>query len=219
MKNLLYLTTFILTLNSCAQQSKWEPKEFSLKVCDCFEKLNQGSIDERLDPCFSSPINENIDLIHTTFYPEKTSEDALYKYMTDVTIELVRNCDKFYNEINSMYSEFYPKIDFDTVQKSIIELTDSITSNDIPDSTKIKLLHKRISLYTKARKFENALNDIKIMSSEFGNVKETHFVSAYIFMSQKEYEKALEQIDLAIKYDNPDYILYKELIKRRKNSR
>jgi len=139
----------VLGLVGCNVNQKINPDKLAEQACDCFEQLETGTIDERLDPCLSSPINENFDLIHKSYYTDEPPENAILNYMMDVSILMIQNCDKFFSEMDSMYTNFYPETDEQTVKEEIMALQDSILNGSQSDSIKIGLLHKRIALLTR----------------------------------------------------------------------
>lgn len=216
MKRLSTILILISVFVSCDNKHKFKPETLSGQACQCFEKQNSGTIDERLKPCLSTPINEDFDEIHKLYYENQRADSAITKYMMDVTIIMIRDCNKFYNELDSMYSNFYAQVDKATVNGQLTTIQDSISNDLVIDSIKIKLLHKRISLLTKARDFNEALNDIQILGTKYGLESQTHFVKAYIFRTQKKYNEAIVELDKAIESGDENYIIFKELIKRKK---
>ena len=185
-------------------------------ACECFEKLEEGSIDDRLTPCLSQPINENVEQIHKIYHQDKSIEEALKNYIMDVSIIMIHSCDKYYAELDNMYTNMYPEIEYTSVQSQLQLLSDSIISPHLADTSKVSYLQEKISLLTKARKFDEALESIDQMSNEFSSESETYWVKAYIFRTLGNYDLAIDEIDKAIASGNEDSMIFKELIKRKK---
>lgn len=219
LKYMRILPTILILISvfaSCDSKRKFEPETLAGQACECFEKQNTGTIDERLKLCLSTPINENFVEIHKHYYENKPADSAISNYMMDVTIIMIQECNKFYNELDSMYSNFYAQVDKASVSGQLSTIQDSISNDLVIDSIKIKLLHKRISLLTKARDFNEALNDIQILGTKYGIESQTHFAKAYIFRAQKKYDEAIVELDKAIESGDKGYIIFKELIRRKK---
>jgi hypothetical protein len=185
-------------------------------ACECFNKLQEGTIDDRLFPCLSQPINNNIEEIHKNYRPNDPIETALSNYMMDVTVTMIHTCDKYFFELDSMYTNMYPVTDYSFVQQKIEIISDSINIPNLSDSLKISLLHKKISHLTEARKFDEAMESIKWMSNEFSNESEMYWVKAYIHRGLGEYDLAIVELDNAIDSGNESSRIFKELIKRKK---
>ena len=79
--------------------------------------------------------------------------------------------------------------------------------------------HEKISLLTNARKFDQALASIDQMSNVFLNESETYWVKAYIYRSLGKYDLAIGEIDKVIASGNEVSMIFRELIKRKKNGR
>lgn len=216
---ILITLIFAAGLISCSNQNKLTPEAMAESACDCFEKLEVGSIDDRLSPCLSEPINENVEQIYNSYQPDKPVETALEDYMMEVSIIMIHNCDKFYVELDSMYTDMYPEIEYSSIQPKLQLLSDSINGTQLSDTSKIALLHEKISLLTKARKFDEALASIDQMSNEFLNESETYWVRAYIYRFMGKYDLAIGEIDKAIASGNEGSMIFRELIKRNKNGR
>ncbi len=63
MTKAVFLSLFIVVIYSCSPSKKLDAETMATNACDCFNQLTEGTIDERLTPCFSQPISENSSLI------------------------------------------------------------------------------------------------------------------------------------------------------------
>lgn len=219
MKSTILILFSVLTLFSCTgQKDELSSDNLAKNACECFEKQKGGSIDDKLTPCLSNPINENQHKIHDIFYSDLSLEAAIKKHMMETSINMVHNCDQYYYELDLMFTNMYPETKFEQVKEDIDALTDSITGTSEMDSIKLGLIHQKISLLTKSRKLDQALNEIEFLSRNYSPA-ETYFIKMYIYLLQEKYDESLEQIYKAMKEGNDDYIFYAELIKRKKNNR
>jgi hypothetical protein len=217
MKSLILIFSLILTLVSCQGQDI-KPETFAENACDCFEKQTNGDIDSRLDPCFSKPISDQFVEIHKVYYTNLPEEVAIKKYMTDVMVLMIKNCDKFYIELDIMYINFFPEIKIETVEKDLAVMKDSLSNNLVPDSIKIKLLNKRVNLLTKARKFDEAMKEIAILDKQYGRKNDNYFIKAYIFKSKGNYKGALIEINnLLHTNQNDEFIIFQAILTRKLN--
>ncbi|MBX2980350.1 MAG: hypothetical protein KF905_13725 [Flavobacteriales bacterium] len=204
-----------LAIASCNNTHKLMPDSLATQACECFEQQTSGTIDERLYPCFSKPVNDNFNEIHQFYEKDKPMEVALMNYMMDVTISMIHNCDMFFYEMDSMYTNFYPAIDRETFVDQLSQIQDSLEIEHHSDSLIIELLHRRVSLLTRAREFELAMSDIHTLRTKYDEASETHLVTAYILRDQHKYDQAIIELDQAIAMGNPDHRVLKELVKRR----
>jgi len=219
MKNTTLIIISILILVSCAvQKNELSSENLAKNACECFEKQKGGSIDDKLTPCLSNPINENQHEIHDIFHSDLSLEAAIKKHMMETSINMVHTCDKYYYELDMMFTSMYPETNFEQVKEEIDALTDSIASISEMDSIKLGLIHQKISLLTKSRKLDEALNEIDFLSRNYSPA-ETYFIKMYIYRLQEKYDESLEEIEKAVKEGNNDYVFYTELIKRKKNDR
>lgn len=204
---------------SCANQNKFNIEAMADRACDCFNKVNKGTIDDKLSPCLSEPVNENIEEIHKKYSTNEPVDIALQNYMSQVLVIMIHTCDKYYLELDSMYTNMYPEIEYDSVKQQIEKLSDSIDNPSLSDSSKIYILHKKISLQTKSRQFNEAFISVDQMTNQFLNESETYWIRTYLYKSTGKYDLAIKEIDKAINSGNESSILIKELIKRKKNGR
>ena len=219
MKNTILILCTVLVLTSCSDQNdKLNSENIAKNACECFVKQNSGSIDEKLKPCLSDPINESQHDIHDAYYSNNSLEEAVSKHMMDAMIYMVHNCDQYYHELDMMFTNMYPETSFEQVEEEINALTDSIVSNTEMDSIKLGLIHQKISLLTKSRKLHDALKEIEFLSLNY-SPSETYFIKMYIYRLQEKYDESLEEIDKAVKEGNQGYVFYAEMIKRKKNDR
>lgn len=216
MKRFTTLLIFLSIFSSCNKTHSLKSETMAVQACECFGQQTTGTIDERLDPCLAKPINENINEIHKFYDTDKPVEVAMKNYMMDVMVKMISDCDKFFNEMDLMYTNFYPQLDKQQIVGQLSQIQDSLVSDNLTDSLAVRLLHKRIALLTRARDFENAISDIQTLGTKFGRQSEVYLVTAYIFRAQMKYDEALIELDKAIEAGNKDYILFKELVKRRK---
>ena len=219
MKNTILIICFALALASCSgQNDKLSSENIAKSACECFVNQKSGSIDEKLKPCLSDPINENQNKIRDTYYSNNSIEGAVSKHMMDAMIFMVHNCDQYYHELDMMFTNMYPETSFEQVKEDIYALTDSIAGISEMDSIKLELIHQKISLLTESRKLDEALNEIEFLSRNYSPA-ETYFIKMYIYRLQEKYDESLEEIDKAVKQGNEGYVFYAELIKRKKNDR
>ena len=202
---------------ACRREEELKPETLAAQACECLEQQSKGTIDERLEPCFSKPINEKIDQIHKQYYTSEPLDRAIQNYMLDVTVMLIRNCDKFSSEMDLMYTNFYPEISPEEFQREMKVIKDSIDNNLITDSTEIKLIHKRITLNSRSRNFKDAIKEIEILENNFNLKSETHFARAYILRANGDYDGAISEIKKAMNLgENRDYAIFIELLEKKK---
>jgi len=219
MKNTILIISLITTLASCSgQNDKLSAESIAINACECFANQNSGSIDDKLKPCLSDPINESQHEIHDAYYSDISLEEAVSQHMMDAMIYMVHNCDQYYNELDMMFTNMYPETNFELIKKEIDALSDSIAGIVDNDSIKLGLIHQKISLLTKSRKLNEALKEIEFLSSNY-SPSETYFIKMYIYRLQEKYDQSLEEINKAVKEGNEGYIFYAEMIKRKKNDR
>ncbi|MCF7559561.1 hypothetical protein L3X39_02850 [Sabulilitoribacter multivorans] len=217
MKNTILTLCAVLVLTCCSSKNdKLSVESIAKNTCECFSNQNSESIDEKMKPCLSDLINQNQHEIHKAFYSNKSLEDAVSKHMMDAMIYMVHNCDQYYHELDMMFTNIYPETSFENVEEDINLLTDSITGIAEIDSIKLGLIHQKISLLTKSRKLDDALDEIDYLSKNY-SPSETYFIKMYIYRLQEKYHESLNEIDKAVNEGNVEYVFYAELIKRKKN--
>ena len=203
----------------CSSQNKQLSSETIAKnACECFTKQKNGSFDEKLTPCLSKPINDNQHEIHNALYSSLSLEEAISKHMMKSMVYMIHNCDQYYQELDMMFTNMYPKTTYEQVEKEVDSLTESIEGIAEIDSIKLGLIHQKISFLTKARKLDEALDEIEFLSQNY-SPSETYFIKMYIYWIQEKYDQSLQEIDKAVIEGNDGYSFYAELIKRKKNDR
>jgi hypothetical protein len=214
-KRILPILILVLVFLSCDNQRKLEPDSLAEQACECFGQQGSGTIDQRLNPCLSKPINENIEEIHKYYHKDEPLENAVQSYSMDVLILMIGRCDKLYDEFDLMYTNFYKEIERETIREQLASISDSLSDDIVSDSLKIKLLHTRISLLTQARDFDEAILDIHTLRTKYHRESETHLVTAYILRAQGKYDEAIVELDKAIDSGDKGYVVFKELVKRK----
>ncbi|SMD37031.1 hypothetical protein SAMN04488029_3198 [Reichenbachiella faecimaris] len=218
MRNLLIIFCTAIISFSCSPTSNISPEKLAKNACECFSQLNSGSIDERSTPCLSTPINDNQEEILDKYYSNLTLQDALTTHMMKVTVVMIQSCDKYFDELDGMFTNMYPETPDSDVILDIQALQDSINDIQLADSIKLNLLHKKLALLTKSRQLEEALNLADSISNDYSE-SETYLIRTYIFTLQGKYEMALEQVNKAVNAGNKGYNIFGELIKRKKKDR
>ena len=220
MKQTIALLALTLTLFACDRKNEHDPTVLATEVCSCFNDRTSGSIDSRLDTCFAKRVNDQFNDIHKVYYTEEPVEVAMQKYMLDVTLSMVRNCDKFANEVDSMYTNFFPKISKDSLKTDLVSIEDSLKNTSLKDSDRVSLLSRRINLLMRARQFRRAMEDMEILDRKYQHETENRFARAYIYRAEGKYDEAIKIVSESIEKDKKeDFKLFRELLLRKKNGR
>ncbi|MEO8794868.1 MAG: tetratricopeptide repeat protein [Daejeonella sp.] len=173
-----------------------------------------------MDTCFAKRVNDQFNDIHKVYYTEEPVEMAMQKYMLDVTLSMVRNCDEFANEVDSMYTNFFPRISKDSIKTDLVSIGDSLENANLTDSGKVTLLDRRINLLMRARQFDKATTDIENLENNYHKYTENRFARAYIYRAEGKYDEAIKILNEAIERDKKeDFKLFTELLLRKKNGR
>ena len=220
MKQTIALFALTLTLFACNIKNEHDPNVLATEACSCFNDRTSGSIDSRLDTCFAKRVNDEFNEIHKVYYKEEPVEIAIQKYMLDVSLSMIRTCDKFANEVDSMYTNFFPKISKDSIKTDLFSIGDSLKNVDLTDSGKVALLDRRINLLMRARLFSAWSSDIEILENKYQKTSENRFARAYIYRAERKYDEAIKILNESIEKDKKeDFKVFKELLLKKKNGR
>lgn len=220
MKQTIALFVLTLTLFACNIENKHDPNVLATEACSCFNDRTSGSIDSRLDTCFAKRVNDEFNDIHKVYYKEEPVEIAMQKYMLDVSLSMIRTCGKFANEVDSMYTNFFPQISKDSIKTELLSIGDSLENANLTDSGKISLLDRRINLLMRARQFDKATADIEALEKDYHKYAENRFARAYIYRAEGNYDEAIKILNESIEKDKKeDFKLFMELLLRNKNGR
>jgi tetratricopeptide (TPR) repeat protein len=220
MKQTIALIALTLTLFSCDRKNEYDPNLLATDACSCFNDRTSGTIDSRLDTCLAKRINDQFSEIHKVYYIEEPVEIAMQKYMLDVTLSMVRNCDKFASEVDTMYTNFFPRLSNEAIKTDLFSIEDSLKITTLADADKVSLLNRRINLLMRARQFPKAKQDIEYLVKKYQRETENRFARAYIYRAEGKYEEAVNILNEAIEKDGKeDFKVFTELLRRKKNGR
>lgn len=216
MTKAVFLSLFIVVIYGCSPSKKLDAETMATNACNCFSELTEEGIDERLDACLSQPVYVNATRIYDNSGSGEAMDTVITNYMTEVIILMVHNCDRFFFEADSMYTQMYPEVDYASVEQSVLALNDSLAMDSLDESVTVSLLHRKAAMLTRARRFDSALIVLDMLANEYGRETETYLLSAYLYRSKGLYDLALGEIEKAVQMGNNGHALFGELIKRRK---
>jgi hypothetical protein len=151
-----------------------------------------------------------------------TDQDSLknriYKFSLNVMLHMTRTCDHYFIAINDLYDKAYPVDTTELNRNAIRELSTRIRTEVNRDSIK-SLLHKKVYKLIQAKEFDLALRSIDSIKSLDNTDYGANLASAYIFNQKGLHDKAVVEIDQAIKISGDDnFKLYAEIAKRKKET-
>jgi hypothetical protein len=205
----------IFVFVACGKKS-YDSKVLSSEMCDCFNANIRGTVDERLTPCLQKIIDREQNEFNKSADNNVDSIKRRVSVFTlDILIELTRSCDKYFTEINMIYDNGYPLDSSATNKEGINVLTKRITSETNQDSIK-SLLHKEVYKLIQARQYGLALDNISEIKSLDKDDYGSNLARAYIFNQTNKHDKAIVELEEAIKLSGKlELILYAEVTKRK----
>ncbi|HWA35876.1 MAG TPA: hypothetical protein VG737_17155 [Cyclobacteriaceae bacterium] len=213
MKNWIFFTFLFLVACSPKRQS---PTDVAAnRLCNCFSSKTVGSVDDRLTPCFQRVVTEKQKELESTAGQE-FFKGQLEKFALDVMVELTRDCDAYFREVNAMYDNSYPMDSSAFNRREIERLSKKIDAEPNQDSVK-GALHKRIYRLMQMREYTDALQDIQRIEAMDSTDYRAHLAKAFLFNQTGMYDDAVLEIEKATHLSgNPNMILYAEIAKRKK---
>ena len=207
----------ILILGACGRKSELSVENASREFCNCFNSQTTGTVDQRVSPCLQEIADKkNNEWNDSGFINKDSIKGKFSKFSLDVMLNMTRTCDNYFVAINDLYDKGY-SLDTTLLNRNAIkELTSRIKTETNKDSVQ-SLLHNKIHKLIQARQFDQALQGIDSIKAMDNSDYGANLASAYIFNQTGLHDKAIDEIDKAIKISgNESLKLYLEIAKRKR---
>jgi len=207
----------ILILGACGQKSELSIDVASREFCDCFNSQAAGTVDERLSLCLQGVADKkNKEWNDIGITDPDSIKVKLSEFNLDLMLEMTRTCDNYFIAINDLYDQGYLLDTTELNRNAIKELSARIKTEGNIDTVK-SLLHKKVFRLIQARDFDFALQSIDSIKSLDNTDYGANLASAYIYNQKGLHDKAVVEIEQAIKLSgNENFKLYAEVAKMKK---
>jgi hypothetical protein len=209
----------VLILGACGQKSELSVENASREFCNCFNSQITGTIDERLSPCLQQIADrKNNEWNDSGLIDPDSIKSNFSKFSLDVMIEMTRTCDNYFIAINDLYDKGYLEDTTELNRNAISKLSARIKTEINMDSVK-SMLHKKVYRLIQAREFDLALQSIDSIKSLDSTDYAANLASAYILNQKGFHDKAVVEIERAIKLsENENLKLYAEVARQKKRN-
>jgi hypothetical protein len=209
----------VLILGACGQKSELSVENASREFCNCFNSQMTGTVDERLSPCLQQIADrKNNEWNDSGLIDPDSIKSNFSKFSLDVMIEMTRTCDNYFIAINDLYDKGYLEDTTELNRNAISKLSARIKTEINMDSVK-SMLHKKVYRLIQAREFDLALQSIDSIKSLDSTDYAANLASAYILNQKGFHDKAVVEIERAIKLsENENLRLYAEVARQKKRN-